>query len=177
VSLGTPRREGQDGIEAVERLDGGLLIHAENGRVLRGIEIEADHVRGLLLEIGIVGGHVALEPMRPEARAFPYPRDHHVIHTQRVGQLAAAPVRGPVGGGAASPRQDLRFDLGGALLNPPAAMTRKQTRQPLRCEALLPAQNVGGAAAERRLDCGPGRPISQHQNQTSAAHVVGAKHP
>src|SRR4029453_13990484 len=43
VSLGTPGREGQDGIETIERLDRGLLIDAENGRVLRGVGKETDY--------------------------------------------------------------------------------------------------------------------------------------
>ena len=53
VSLGATGRQRQNGIAAVERLNRGLLIHAEDGGMLRRIQIQADDLRRLLLEIGI----------------------------------------------------------------------------------------------------------------------------
>jgi hypothetical protein len=53
VSLGAARRQRQDGIAPIERLDGGLFIHAKDGRMLRRIQIEPDDLRRLLLEVGI----------------------------------------------------------------------------------------------------------------------------
>ena len=36
VPFGSPRRKRKHRIQAIQRLNGGLLIHAKHGRVLRG---------------------------------------------------------------------------------------------------------------------------------------------
>ena len=46
VPFGASRRERQDGIETVQGLNGGLLIDAEHGRMLRRAQIEAEDVSG-----------------------------------------------------------------------------------------------------------------------------------
>jgi len=56
VTFGASRREWQDGIETVQSLNGGLLIDAEHSRVLRWVQIEAEDVGGLALELRIVAG-------------------------------------------------------------------------------------------------------------------------
>jgi hypothetical protein len=61
VAFGASRRERQDGIETIQSLNGGLLIDAEHGRVLRRAQIEAEDVGGFAFELGIVAGHVAFE--------------------------------------------------------------------------------------------------------------------
>ena len=60
--------EGQDGVAPVQRLNRGLLIHAEDRRMRRRMEIEADDVRRLALEVGIRTGDVALQAVRLEPR-------------------------------------------------------------------------------------------------------------
>ena len=50
VALGSPRAERQHGVEAIERLDSGLLIDTEHRGVLRRINVQPDHVGGLTLE-------------------------------------------------------------------------------------------------------------------------------
>ena len=59
VAFGASRRERQDGIETIQGLNGGLLIDAEHGGVLRRAQIQAEDVGRLAFEIGIVAGHVA----------------------------------------------------------------------------------------------------------------------
>ncbi len=39
VPFGSPRRQGQDGVVAVQRLDGRLFIHARDGGMLRGLQV------------------------------------------------------------------------------------------------------------------------------------------
>lgn len=56
VPLRAAGREWQDGVTPVERLDAGLLILAEDDCVGRRVEIEPDHIGGLLLEVGIGAG-------------------------------------------------------------------------------------------------------------------------
>jgi hypothetical protein len=40
-------------MSAVERLDRGLLVDAEHGRVLRRVEVQPDHVSRLGLEVRV----------------------------------------------------------------------------------------------------------------------------
>ena len=71
VTFGASRRERQDGIETIQGLNGGFLIDAEHGRVLRWVQIEAEDVGGFAFELGIVAGHVAFEAVRLQAGFLP----------------------------------------------------------------------------------------------------------
>src|SRR5208282_4019732 len=71
VAFGASGRERQDGIETIQGLNGGLLIDAEHGRVLRRAQIEAEDVGGFGFELGIVAGQVAFETVRLQARFLP----------------------------------------------------------------------------------------------------------
>src|SRR6266480_389149 len=72
--------------------------NAENDRMLRRFHIETDNIGRFPLKVGIVGHHVALDPLGLQSRSLPDPRHHHVMHTQVLGQFARAPVGRPVGG-------------------------------------------------------------------------------
>ena len=82
-------RKQQNRIEPVERLDRSLLIDAEHGRMCRRIQIQPDYVGGLRLEIRIIGGHVALKPVRLNSVLRPNTRHHHVRDPERLTQLAS----------------------------------------------------------------------------------------
>ena len=73
MALGAPRGKRQNRIQPIQRLNGRLFIHAEHGRVLRRIQIQADDIGGFGLEVRIVAGHVAFQPMRLQAGFFPDP--------------------------------------------------------------------------------------------------------
>jgi hypothetical protein len=62
--------KGQYRVQAIQRLNGGLLIHAEHRRMPRWIQVQANDVGGFGLEFRIVAGHVALQPMRLQAGSF-----------------------------------------------------------------------------------------------------------
>lgn len=51
MAFGTSGGKRQDGIEPVQRLDGGLLVDAEHGGVLRWIQVQTDDIGGLGLEL------------------------------------------------------------------------------------------------------------------------------
>ena len=44
MAFGTPRRQGQHRVFAIERLNRGLLVHAEHGCVLRRVQVQPDHI-------------------------------------------------------------------------------------------------------------------------------------
>ena len=96
VTFGASRRERQDGIETIQGLNGGLLIHAEHGRVLGRAQIEAEDIGGFGFELGIVTGHVAFQAVRLQAGFLPNPMHGVLTDAQHRGQLATTPVRGPV---------------------------------------------------------------------------------
>ena len=51
MGLGSARRKEQDRIQAVQGLDGRLFVHAKEGGMIRRVQVEADNVGDLLLEV------------------------------------------------------------------------------------------------------------------------------
>ncbi|MGA8058724.1 MAG: hypothetical protein WB999_10805 [Candidatus Binataceae bacterium] len=103
VALGPSWAKRPHRVESIERLNRGFLVDTEHRSVLRWIDVQPDHVGRFALEVRIVGGHVALEPMGLKPGAPPHPRDHHVIYPQRPCQPAIAPVGGAILGRAPGP--------------------------------------------------------------------------
>ncbi len=155
VALSSPRAKRQHRVEAIEGLNRGLLIDTEHRGMLRRIDVEPDHIGGLALEVWIIRGHVALQPMRLKAGAPPDPRDHHMIDPQRPRQLAAAPVRGAITGRAPGPSQDARFQPRSALTHRAPLMAGKQARQTLLRKTGLPTRDISRTTAQGLLDGGP----------------------
>ena len=87
VTLGTPWRKRQNRVQTIQGLNGGLLIDAENGGMLRRAQIEADDVSRLGFKLGIVAGHVALQAVRPQASLPPDAMHGVFTDAQRRGQL------------------------------------------------------------------------------------------
>ena len=126
VAFGPPRAKRQHRVEAIKGLNRGLLIDTEHRSVLRRIDVESDHIGGLALEVRVIRGHVALQPMRLKPGAPPDSRDHHVIDPQGPRQLAAAPVSGAIIGRTPGPGQNAGFQPRGALGRRPPAMAGEQ---------------------------------------------------
>src|SRR5215469_2052601 len=56
VAFGSPRRHREHGIEAVQCLYGGLLVHTEQGRVLRRVQVQANDIGSFVLKVGVIAG-------------------------------------------------------------------------------------------------------------------------
>ena len=67
MSLGPAWRKGQNRIQAVQGLDSSLFVYAKDGGMIRRVQIKADNVGGLLLEVGILAQHVTAQPVRLKA--------------------------------------------------------------------------------------------------------------
>ena len=80
--------------------------------MIRRVQIKADNVSRLLLEVGILAQHVTAQSVRLKAVPCPNPRNGHVIGAQRRGQPAAAPVGGFVLRATAGPFQNARLKFG-----------------------------------------------------------------
>jgi len=95
VPLRASGRERQLRILAVERLDRRLLIDAEHSCLRRRMLLQSDNVGRLLLEVRIVGRHVAIEALRLQAVLRPHPRQTRRVRTfeekQRIVEEASRP--------------------------------------------------------------------------------------
>ena len=174
VSLGAARRERQDRVFAIQRLDRGLLIDAEHRRVLWRVQIQADDLGRLGLEVRIVRGHVAFEPMRSQRVLAPDARHHHVRDLELCRQLSRAPVSRPVERLALdAPLQDARLQRRrqgrGQLPGVPA----EQAGQALGHEALAPAINEAVRAVQLVANRRPGVPRIEQQNEARTARLNG----
>jgi len=171
VAFGTSRRERQDGIETIQGLNGGLLIDAEHGRVLRRTQIEAEDVGGFGFELGIVAGHVAFETARLQSRFLPNAMHGVFADAQRGGQFATTPVRRPVVGFSASGGQDAGTQCGSQHPGFLAGMIGVQSLESVLPEALLPANDGGRRGLELSLDRVERCAFGQHQNQLGTKHI------
>src|SRR6516165_5304367 len=71
VSFGPARGQGQNRVQAVQRLDGTLFVNAEDRRVKRWLEVQANDVGCLLFKLRVSASHVAPESMGLNPGASP----------------------------------------------------------------------------------------------------------
>jgi hypothetical protein len=88
-----PERTGRLG--ALQRLDLALLIHAQDDRVLRWVQIQANHIADLALQLWVGGELERLRPPGPDLMLSPHPRNRGMADTQLGGQEPRRPVRDP----------------------------------------------------------------------------------
>ena len=141
--------------------------------MLRRFDVEPDNIGRLGLKVGVVGGHVAFDPMGLNPGTLPHPRYHHVANTQVLRQLAAAPVRGAIRRSSASPFQNSGLQRRGALLHRASGVVGVQARQPLSFETAFPATDIVGVAPQHVAYRQIGLPLRQQQDQPRAAYIFG----
>src|SRR5215475_14411762 len=111
MALGSTWREWKHRIETIKGLNSGLLIDTKHSGMLGRMDIKTNDVGGLGFEIGIVGGHIALQTMRSQTRALPYPSHRHSWNAQMSGQLTHAPMSRPVWRLSTGPCQNASFQF------------------------------------------------------------------
>src|SRR5262249_49221480 len=116
---------------AVQRLDLTLLVDAEDQRVLRRVEVEADDIEQLLGEVGVVAHLEGAVQVRLQPVGAPDPADQSMIGPERLGEGARAPVGG-VGG----------LLLGGHLDDPANEILALLGRSPAAMGILLDAHDA-----------------------------------
>src|SRR5216683_2997608 len=138
-----------------------------------GLNIQANNISRLELELRVVGSHLAFDPMGLKPGALPHPRHHHMANAQVPGQLAAAPVRGAIRRRSARPFQNPGLQRRGSLLHRPPTMARVQSGQSLNLETPLPATNIVRVATELLANRQVGLALRQQQDQPRPAHILG----
>ena len=172
VPLGTARRKRQDGIEAVERLNGRLFVEAKDGSVLRRIQIEPDDIGRFRFKVRIGRSHVPLDPVRLDACSRPYASNEHVIHSEMLGQTSRAPVGRAISGLPSGGSKDLRLHLRDQHGRLSSLMTAEQPGQPFGQKTLLPQTDVPGIASDPLLHSAITCAIGQHQDQSRTPRIV-----
>jgi len=88
-----PRRQRQHGILAVEGLDRRFLVNTKHCRLLRRVQVEADDVSGLALELRVVGRQIALQPVGLDPMLRPDSCHSHMTNSEVGREFAGTPVR------------------------------------------------------------------------------------
>ena len=149
----------------IQRLDGGLLIQAEQSCVLRRVQVQPDNIGGLTIKIGVVAGHVPLQPVWPQPGCAPDAVHGIFTDSQMLGQFATGPMRGAIGRFASRGRQHFRLQFGSdytrLLAGVPFAY---QSGDPMAHKALLPLRNSRSGRAEPLLNIFVTATSSQHQD-------------
>ena len=174
MSLGPAWRKGQNRIVAVQGLDSGLFVYAEDGGMIRRGKIKADNVGGLLLELGILAQHITAQPMRLKAVASPNPRNRHVIGAKLGRQPTAAPLGGSILRATTGPLQNSRFQLCRSRPHFTTLMTGYQPSQATRQKALSPALNIRGTTLKHPGYRTHSKARAQRENDLGAPGILGS---
>ena len=96
-SFRKPWAERKHGRRAIERLDLGLLVHAEHQCALGWVDVEPDDIAHLVDEKRVGREFERLGQMRLEPEGPPDPRDGRLAHARRLGHRSRRPVSGVSG--------------------------------------------------------------------------------
>ena len=88
-----PLRKWQGRLGSIESLDLRLLVAAQDDRVGRRIEVEADYIAELLGELGVAADLEAAHHVRLEAVLPPDPANRRSAHLRSLRHVARAPLR------------------------------------------------------------------------------------
>jgi len=150
MRFGSTWRKRQDGIKAIQSLDGALFIDTKDRGMGRRVQVEANDVRRLGFKVWVIADHMVTQAMRLQPVAAPYSGHRHVAGAQLLCQTPAAPLCGAITGSTSRPLQDASFQLVGIFGYRSALMQGNQTAQTLRTKPAGPPLNIRGAARQMR---------------------------
>ena len=143
-------------------------------RHVAGMQIQSDHVGRFRLEVGIAGSHVAVPPMRLQARPLPRRGDERVRNLQRLRELARAPMGRAVRWGLSRPRENAWFHPRPQHASLRPAMTAAQAVNPVREASVLPRRRRARTPAETLRQHAVRRAVCQPQNGLGPRREIGA---
>src|SRR6202162_6507410 len=92
MRFGAAWRNRQTRVQATQRLNGALLVYAEDSGMRRWFEVQADDVHGFLFKLRIITGHITARPVRLEPKLPPHSTDRRLADTHLLSKPIAAPV-------------------------------------------------------------------------------------
>lgn len=141
--------------------------------MLRGIQIQPDHIGSLALKVGGVRREVPLQAMRREAMPRPDSGHHHVGEPQGLRQAPHTPVRCPVLRPPTGPVENLGFHLRGQHSGRLPTVPAVEASQALGGKASTPPVDVTIATVERPTNLGPTGSVGQQQNTAGPSGIIG----
>src|SRR5438552_4779881 len=173
LAFRSPGGKRQPRVLAIQRLNGALLIHTKDSRVLRRVEVKTNDIGGLRLKLRIVARRVSLQTMRFHPRTHPDPLHGRLAQAQGSSHLAARPMRRALRRQVLQFLEDSRLYRSGGYSYPGSPITRNQPFDPLLFESLFPASNSRRAGLQLLGDHLIGLAIRQGQNQSSPENLSG----
>src|SRR6202030_175680 len=111
MSFGPAGRKRQNRVQAIQRLDGALLVDAEYSGVHRWFEVQPDDVGSLLFKRWIVTRHIAARTVGVESKLAPHSPDRRRTDPPLLEKPITAPVGRAVGRLASGQFQNASFGL------------------------------------------------------------------
>ena len=164
--------ERQNRVQSVQCLNGGLFIHTENGGVLRWIQVQADDIGCFALELGIITGHVSVQPMRFQLRLHPHALHRRFAHSQHLGQFSASPMGAAVGRLLQGAAQDASLHGRCHHSRSAALVPWLETLDPVLFKASAPAGDRGRTRIQLFFDLAVTQSIRERQNQPRTKHIT-----
>ncbi len=165
----------QQRLRAIQGLDLGLLVQADDGGVLRRTQVQADDVADLLLGFGIGTEFESLDAVRFETVLLPNPMHGAVRKAGPVREFASTPVREPTGRGLERQRDDLSdfplLDLPGSTRPGTVAQPRHALLREAAADATDLNRRVPGST--RYIDAG--ELVGHQQHGSSSAIQAGGR--
>lgn len=175
VTLLATRRQRQDRIESVERLNGRLFINAEHGGMSRRLEVKTNDVGRFRFEGRIIARHVVAPPGRLQARLRPDAGHSHMAEAQFGREFARTPMSRAVSGLVMqSPVNDVGLQVFSSRSHCLPRMTPPQTGDAVLHKAVPPELHGIDAARLTATDRRQAFTSRQTQNNVRPRHVVDA---
>ena len=156
-------------LAARQRLDLGLLVHAQHHRGLGRVQVEPDDVIDLLHEQRVVGQLEVLAAMRLQLKGLPDPPDRGLGQPAALGHRFARPVRGVGGGGFQRGHHHVLDLLGGHRRRParPRVVDQPVAAAPRRTGAATSRPSAAPPAPAPRPPCSTGPRRSPARSATA----------
>ena len=167
-----PGLDRQRRLSAIERLDLGLLVHAEDHRLLGRVEVEPHNVNELRLELRVGGELEGLDAVRLDPTSRPHSLHRRGGHRRPLGHRATRPVRLPRRRLTQREPDDL-LDLRGRDRRAPAPTRpdRREVLEPILRKPLPPRPHRHRRDPDLRGDPRVRKPIASHQQHPGALHI------
>ena len=173
LAFRSPGGKRQPRVLAIQRLNGALLIHTKDSRVLRRVEVKANDIGAFDSNSGSWLAVYRSRRCGFIPRTHPDPLHGRLAQAQGSSHLAARPMRRALRRQVLQFLEDSRLYRSGGYSYPGSPITRNQPFDPLLFESLFPASNSRRAGLQLLGDHLIGLAIRQGQNQSSPENLSG----
>jgi len=176
MMLSPSRRERQHRIKPIECLNRSLFIDAKHCCVNRRLEIKANDIGSLALEVRVIARLVTAQSMRLKARLRPHSNHSRLIGSQLGRESATAPLRCSVRGlPVKRPVNDPRFEFLATAFGLPTSMAAINPGEAIGGESISPQPNRIHTTAFSRTDNAQRRSSRKRQDNSRPSTVFASR--